>query len=70
MDMPLIYVNDACTNVTCLQDTFDVANEITKLVKKSPQRETHLKAVKVENENIDPGVDDWRFHTRFYHWQP
>ena len=49
-------VKDACKNVKCLNDTFDTAAEICKLVKLSPQRDTHLRKIRKETENEDAGV--------------
>ena len=36
-------VKDVCSQVKCLKTTFDTGSEICKLVKLSPQRETHFK---------------------------
>lgn len=41
-------VKDACNKVTCLKNTMDAAWEICKLVKRSPQRESHLKKIRIE----------------------
>ena len=49
-------VKDACSDVKCLKDTFDTAREICKLVKLSPQRDTHLQTLRKETQNGDAGV--------------
>ena len=49
-------VKDACSDVKCLKDTFDTAREICKLVKFSPQRDTHLQNLRKETQNEDAGV--------------
>lgn len=49
-------VKDACTNVSCLKNTFDCAFEIVKLVKKSPQRETMLNQLRIKSENKSKSV--------------
>ena len=48
-------VKDAC-NVSCLKDTFEYASEICKLVKNSPQCDTHLKEIWLETENENTGL--------------
>ena len=48
-------VKDAC-DVSCLKDTFEYASEICKLVKNSPQRDTHLKEIWLETENENAGL--------------
>ena len=37
---------DTIRNVSFLEDTLDIAYEVTKLVKKSPKRDSHLKEMK------------------------
>ena len=49
-------VKDACSDVKCLKDTFDIAREICKLVKLSPQRDPHLQTLRKETQNEDAGV--------------
>ena len=49
-------VKDACTKVKCLKDTFDTTKEICKLVKKSPQRETYLKKLRIQSGNTEKNV--------------
>ena len=49
-------VKDACSDVKCLKDTFDTAREICKLVKLSPQRDTHLQILRKETQNEDAGM--------------
>ena len=49
-------VKDACNKVTCLKNTMDATKEICKLVKKSPQRESHLKKVRIEKRNKEKHV--------------
>ena len=44
-------VKDACNDVPTLTETFAVAKEICKLIKKSPQRETLLRKLRKENDN-------------------
>ena len=44
-------VKDACNDVPNLTETFAVAKEICKLIKKSPQRETLLRKLRKENDN-------------------
>ena len=44
-------VSDAIKGVKVLSDAFDTVKEICKLVKKSLQRDTHLKFVKTSREN-------------------
>lgn len=60
-------VKDVCNHTKCLKDTFDTAREICKLVTKSPQRDTHLKEIRLESGNMDPGVHSfcptrWTLH--------
>ena len=47
---------DACSNIICLKDTFETASEICKLVKLSPQSDTHLKKLREETKYKDTGV--------------
>ena len=49
-------VKDACTKIQCLKDTFDTAKEICKLVKKSPQRETYLRKLRIQSGNKEKSV--------------
>ena len=60
-------VKDVCNVVKCLKDTFDSAREICKLVTKSPQRDTHLKQIRIERGNEDSNVHSfcptrWTMH--------
>ena len=41
-------VGDSIKAVSCLNETFEVFREICKLVKKSPQRDTHLSKLSAE----------------------
>ena len=49
-------VKDVCSQVKCLKTTFGTGSEICKLVKLSPQRETHFKKVREESKNEKTGV--------------
>lgn len=49
-------VKDACNKVPCLKNTFDCAFEVIKLIKKSPQRETMLKQLRMNTKNEDKSV--------------
>ena len=49
-------VKDVCSQVKCLKTTFDTGSGICKLVKLSPQRETHFKKVREESKNENAGV--------------
>ena len=49
-------VKDACTKIQCLKDTFYTANEICKLVNKSPQRETYLRKLRIQSGNKEKSV--------------
>ena len=44
-------VKDACYDLPTITDTFAVAKEICKLIKKSPQRETLLQKLRKESDN-------------------
>ena len=44
-------VKDACTKIQCLKGTLDTTKEICKLVKKSPQRETYLRKLRIQSRN-------------------
>ena len=49
-------VKDAFNKVACLQNTMDVAREVFKLVKKSPQRIIHLKKLRTQKANKENNV--------------
>ena len=49
-------VKDAYNKVPCLKYTMDAAREICKLVKRSPQRESHLKKLRIEKGNKGKNV--------------
>ena len=45
-----------CDNVVYLKDALEATKEIFKLVKNSPQRETHLKEICLDTGNVNPGI--------------
>ena len=49
-------VGDSIKAVSCLNETFEVVREICKLVKKSPQRDTHLSKLRAETSNVKKEV--------------
>ena len=49
-------VKDTCTKVRSMQDCFDIAREITKLIKDSPKKETLLKEIREESANSHKGI--------------
>ena len=60
-------VADAVKSVKCIGDALEVAREIGKLVKKSPQRDTKLEKIRSETNNDSRGVHDlcptrWTVH--------
>ena len=44
-------MGDSIKAVSCLNETFEVVREICKLVKKSPQRDTHLSKLRAETSD-------------------
>ena len=52
-------IKDACTKITCLNETFETTREICKLVKRSPQRDTKLKEFRYESSNVNKTVHDF-----------
>ena len=49
-------MGDSIKAVSCLNQTFEMVREICKLVKKSPQRDTHLGKLSAETSNEKKGV--------------
>ena len=49
-------VKDTCTKVRSMKDCFDIAREITKLIKDSPKKETLLKEIREESANSHKGI--------------
>ena len=49
-------VGDSIKAVSCLNETFEVVREICKLVKKSPQKGTHLSKLRAETSDEKIGV--------------
>ena len=49
-------MKDACTKIQCLKDTFDTPKEICKLVKKSTQRETYLRKLRIQSGKKEKSV--------------
>ena len=51
-------VKDTCTKVRSMKDCFDIAREITKLIKDSPKKETLLKEIREESANSHKGTHE------------
>lgn len=49
-------IKDVCENIKCLNDTFTAAKEIVRLVKFSPQRETMIRALRLDSGNSSPNI--------------
>ena len=52
-------VKDACTKIEALREAFEAAREISKLVKKSPQRDTKLQEMRNTKENKTKTIHDF-----------
>ena len=49
-------VKDTCTKVRSMKDCFEIASEITKLIKDYPKKETLLKEIREESANSHKGI--------------